>query len=227
MGNKFSRLHVVKDLICSLLIWFYNPEHSFIWCMSIKLLITRKNTTTDNSIKREMPKSACSPISIGRWQEAVSKESWALLCHSLSQLLSNLLEPWFFLVKLRFFVFFFFFFGRAQGMWNFLGQGLNPPHSSHSHCCSDNTVSLTCCTTAGTLLWSLGLRVCFLWSIRQYSSMFTWSSSESTYIEKAFFKNSFCKGMEGWEVLGCLRVVQVVVWDENSLLCTQSVDWPG
>ena len=126
MGNKFSHLHVLKDLISSLLIWFYNPEHSFIWCMSIKLLITRKNTTTDNSIKREMPKSACSPISIGRWQEAVSKESWALLCHSLSQLLSNLLEPWFFLVKLRFFVFFFFFLRSCPGHVELPGPGTEP-----------------------------------------------------------------------------------------------------
>ena len=33
---------------------------------------------------------------------------------------------------------FFFFFGHACGMWNFLGQGLNPRHSS------GNTRSLTC-----------------------------------------------------------------------------------
>lgn len=185
MGNKFSHLHVLKDLISSLLIWFYNPEHSFIWCMSIKLLITRKNTTTDNSIKREMPKSACSPISIGRWQEAVSKESWALLCHSLSQLLSNLLEPWFFLVKLRFFVFFFFFFGRAQGMWNFLGQGLILCHCSNLNYGSDNARSLTGCTTGNSKTY-LSLIPFLPTSLLLQIHSGLWNSNPSMWFDKGF-----------------------------------------
>ena len=36
-----------------------------------------------------------------------------------------------------------FFFGHAHGMKNFLGQGVNPHHSSDLSQCSDNTRSLT------------------------------------------------------------------------------------
>ena len=43
-----------------------------------------------------------------------------------------------------FFLSFFFFFGLALGMWNFLGQELNPCHSSNPSHCSDNARSLTC-----------------------------------------------------------------------------------
>ena len=38
-------------------------------------------------------------------------------------------------------------FGHALSMWKFLGQGLNPHHSSNLGHCSDDTGSLTCCTT--------------------------------------------------------------------------------
>ena len=34
-----------------------------------------------------------------------------------------------------------------RSMWNFLGQGWNPCHSSDPNCCSDNPGSLNCCTT--------------------------------------------------------------------------------
>ena len=40
-----------------------------------------------------------------------------------------------------------FVFGRAQGVWKNPGQRWNPCHSSDPSCCSDNTRSLTCCTT--------------------------------------------------------------------------------
>ena len=46
-----------------------------------------------------------------------------------------------------FLVFFFFFFGLAHGMQKFLGQELNPHHSSNLSCCSENVRSLRCCTT--------------------------------------------------------------------------------
>ena len=39
------------------------------------------------------------------------------------------------------------FFGHAYSIWQFLGQGLNARHSSNLSCCTDNTGSLTCCTT--------------------------------------------------------------------------------
>ena len=35
------------------------------------------------------------------------------------------------------------FFGHAHGVWMFLGQGLNPHHSSDPSFCSDNAKSLT------------------------------------------------------------------------------------
>ena len=38
---------------------------------------------------------------------------------------------------------FFYYFGHALGMQKFLGQGLNPHHSSDLSQCSDNTGSLT------------------------------------------------------------------------------------
>ena len=38
---------------------------------------------------------------------------------------------------------FFFFFCHTHGMWKFLGQGLNPCHSSDPSCCSDNVRSIT------------------------------------------------------------------------------------
>ena len=40
-----------------------------------------------------------------------------------------------------------FVFGIALGMWKFPGQGSNPCHRSNPSHCSDNTGSLTCCTT--------------------------------------------------------------------------------
>ena len=45
----------------------------------------------------------------------------------------------------------FFFFVHTQGMWKFLGQGLNLHHSSDPGRCSDNVRSLTFCAT-GELL---------------------------------------------------------------------------
>ena len=42
---------------------------------------------------------------------------------------------------------FLFLFGCAQGMQNFLGQGLNPGHSSDPSHCSDNASSLNHCAT--------------------------------------------------------------------------------
>ena len=42
-------------------------------------------------------------------------------------------------------LFFFFPFGQALSMWKFLGQGLNPCHSSDLNPCSDNAGSLTHC----------------------------------------------------------------------------------
>ena len=41
----------------------------------------------------------------------------------------------------------FFFFGHAYGMWKFQGQRWNPYHSSNWSLCSDNALSLICCTT--------------------------------------------------------------------------------
>ena len=51
---------------------------------------------------------------------------------------------------LSFICFFFSFFwggGHSHGIWKFLGQGSNLSHSSDPSPCSDNTGSLTCCTT--------------------------------------------------------------------------------
>ena len=45
------------------------------------------------------------------------------------------------------FLLFFFFVGHAHGLQKFPDQGLNPHHSSNPRCCSDNTGSLTFCTT--------------------------------------------------------------------------------
>ena len=39
------------------------------------------------------------------------------------------------------------FFCHICGIWKFLGQGLNPNHSSNLNCYSDNAGSLTCFTT--------------------------------------------------------------------------------
>ena len=39
----------------------------------------------------------------------------------------------------------FFFFSCVCGMWKFPGHGKNSPHSNPS-CCSDNSITLTCCT---------------------------------------------------------------------------------
>ena len=51
--------------------------------------------------------------------------------------------------------------GHAHGMWKFPGQGSNPGHSSDPRCCSDNTASLTHCTTGellNVLLLSLNVQ---------------------------------------------------------------------
>ena len=44
-------------------------------------------------------------------------------------------------------LFIFLFFGCIHGIWKSLGQGSNPHHSHYLSHCSDNTGSLTCCTT--------------------------------------------------------------------------------
>ena len=50
------------------------------------------------------------------------------------------------------FLFFFFLFGHASSIWKFLGQVLNPCHSSDLNHCSDYTGSLTCYATRELLL---------------------------------------------------------------------------
>ena len=54
-------------------------------------------------------------------------------------------RSYFFLHSLSLSLFFFFF--RPRGMYKFLGQGLNPFHSSNPSRCSDSARSLTHCTT--------------------------------------------------------------------------------
>ena len=49
-------------------------------------------------------------------------------------------------------LFFFSLFGRASGMQKFLGQELNPCHSSDPSHSSDNLGSLTCCTIGNSCL---------------------------------------------------------------------------
>ena len=49
--------------------------------------------------------------------------------------------------------YFFFLFGCTCGMWKFPGQGSNPRHSSDLGQYSDNTRSLTQCTTRELLLF--------------------------------------------------------------------------
>ena len=53
------------------------------------------------------------------------------------------------------FNFFFFFFGHTCSMWKFPGQRLNPCHSSHPSCCSDNARYLAYCTSRELLSWIL------------------------------------------------------------------------
>ena len=77
-----------------------------------------------------------------------SDNAGSLTCWATQELINSIL-----LIKNRLVLFFFFFFFSVRPeTWNFLGQGSNPSHNSDPSCCSENTGSLTCCTTRNSSL---------------------------------------------------------------------------